>query len=161
MQDVTLPAKSTMSADTNMTKNTITGSMSVPAFAPYLNVILPIQVSMQIKNAKPITGTASLDNNGNLHINGHAYADIYITQVGELGIGLPFTLHTEKPIDFPIVFDGPVSSLGDGSLKFTGTTTFPDMVDDWAIANALFTGLMSGSGQKFTFTVTPPAPTKW
>jgi hypothetical protein len=35
------------------------------------------------------------------------------------------------------------------------------MVENGIIINALFTGLMSGPGQEFTFTVTPPAPVAW
>jgi hypothetical protein len=81
--------------------------------------------------------------------------------INSIDILVPLSLKTKTPIDFPIVFDGPVSSLGDGSLTFKGTTTFPDMVNDWAIINTVFTALMSGPGQKFTFTVTPPAPKKW
>jgi hypothetical protein len=122
MQDVTLPAKSTMSAETNMTKNTITGTLSIPDFASTINVLLPLSVAMTIESAAPMTGTASLDNSGNLHINGHMLVNLYINSIDIL---VPLSLKTKTPIDFPIVFDGPVSSLGDGSLKFTGTTTFP------------------------------------
>jgi hypothetical protein len=158
-QDVILPGGSMFTAETNMTKNIITGSMAIPDFTSSIKLLgIPVDVSMSIVNAKPMTGTASLDNNGILHIHGHAFADIYITKAANL---LPFTLHTKEPVDFPIDFDGPVSSLGDGSLKFAGTTTFSDMVDNGFIINALFTGLMSGPGQQFTFTVTPPAPKKW
>lgn len=163
MTKVELPEGSTFSAETNMTNNTISGGMDIPEFSYYINAfgMLPLQVKLKIVPAGPMTGTASLDNNGNLHINGHVYADIYLRKVGELGVGIPFSLKTEKPVDFPIVFDGPVSSLGDGSLTFTGTTTFPDMVENGIIINALFSALMSGPGQEFTFTVTPPEPYKW
>lgn len=161
--NVVLPDESTFSAETNMTTNTITGGMSIPEFSYYIYAfgMLPLQVKLKIVPAGPMTGTASLDNNGILHINGHVYADIYLRKVGELGVGIPFSLKTKTPVDFPIVFDGPVSSLGDGSLTFTGTTTFPDMVENGVIINALFSSLMSGPGQEFTFTVTPPAPIKW
>jgi pimeloyl-ACP methyl ester carboxylesterase len=158
MQDVTLPDKSTFSAETNMTKNTITGTLSIPDFASTINVLLPLSVAMTIESAAPMTGTASLDNNGILHINGHMLVNLYINSIDVL---VPLSLKTKTPIDFPIVYDGPVSSLGDGSLTFTGTTTFPEMVDNGFLINSVFTALMSGPGQKFTFTVTPPAPKKW
>jgi pimeloyl-ACP methyl ester carboxylesterase len=163
MTKVELPEGSTFSAETNMTNNTITGGMSVPEFDYYIYAfgMMPLQVTLKIVPAGPMTGTASLDDNGNLHINGHVFADIYLKEVGELDVGIPFTLKTEKPVDFPIVFDGPVSSLGDGSLTFTGTTTFPDMVKNGVIINTMFSALMSGPGQEFTFTVKPPAPYKW
>ena len=163
MTKVSLPEGSTFSAETNMTNNTITGGMDIPEFSYYIYAfgLMPLQVKLKIVPAGTMTGTASLDKNGILHINGNVKADIYLKKVGELGIGIPFSLKTKTPVDFPIVFDGPVSSLGDGSLTFTGTTTFPDMVENGIIINALFTGLMSGPGQEFTFTVTPPAPVAW
>ncbi len=163
MTKVELPEGSTFSAVTNMTNNTISGGMDIPEFSYYIYAfgMMPLQVKLKIVPVGQMTGTASLDNNGLLHINGHVFADVYLRQVGELGIGIPFTLKTEKPVDFPIVYDGPVSSLGDGSLTFTGVTTFPDMVENGIIINAMFSALMSGPGQEFTFTVTPPAPKKW
>jgi pimeloyl-ACP methyl ester carboxylesterase len=163
MTKVVLPEGSTFSAETNMTNNTITGGMDIPEFSYYIYAfgLMPLQVKLKIVPVGSMTGTASLDSKGILHINGHVYADIYLKQVGEWGVGIPFSLKTKTPVDFPIVFDGPVSSLGDGSLTFTGTTTFPDMVENGIIINALFTSLMSGPGQEFTFTVTPPAPIKW
>lgn len=163
MTKVELPDGSTFSAETNMTNNTITGGMDIPEFSYYIYAFgfMPMQVWLKIVPDGPMTGTASLDNNGILHINGNVKADIYLRRVGELGVGVPFTLKTKEPVDFPIVFDGPVSSLGDGSLTFTGTTTFPPMVENGIIINSLFTTLMSGPGQTFTFTVTPPAPITW
>jgi len=163
MTKVTLPKGSTFSAETNMTKNTITGGMLIPEFSYYIYAfgLMPLEVKLKIVSAGPMEGTASLDHNGNLHINGRVKADIYLKQVGELGIGIPFSLKTKTPVEFPIVYDGPVSSLGDGSLTFSGTTTFPDMVDDWAMVNAMMTALMSGPSQEFTFTVTPPKPATW
>ena len=120
MTNVVLPDESTFSAETNMTNNTITGGMSIPEFSYYIYAfgMLPLQVTLKIVPAGPMTGTASLDNNGILHINGHVFADIYLKKAGELGVGIPFSLKTKTPVDFPIVFDGPVSSLGDGSLQF-------------------------------------------
>jgi hypothetical protein len=159
--DVVLPTGSTMSAETNMTKNTLTGTLSVPAFKPYVNVLIPLQISMSIAPAAPLTGTASLDKNGILHIHGNMLVNLNITHVSELGVGIfPATLTTATPINFPIDFDGPVSSLGAGSLIFSGTTTFPSLTGD-PMWNSLFTSLMSGPGQTFTFTVTPPAPAAW
>jgi hypothetical protein len=62
-------------------------------------------------------------------------------------------------VQFPIVFDGPVSSLGNGGLVFTGTTTFPQ-IKGCAIS-AILSALMSGSGQTYSFAVAPPAPVKF
>lgn len=160
---VKLPKESTFSAETNMTTNTITGGMDIPEFSYYITAFgfMPMQVWLKIVPDGPMTGTASLDDNGILRINGMVKADVHLRRVGALGGGVPFSLKTKEPVEFPIVFEGPVSSLGDGSLTFTGTTTFPPMVENGIIINSMFTTLMSGPGQKFTFTVTPPAPITW
>lgn len=159
-QDVTLPSGSTLTADTNMTKNVISGNMSIPTIQANINVILPLKVVLAITPVGPLTGTASIDKDGILHVHGQAAVNININQVGALGIKIPFKLRCNKPVVLPIDFDGPVSSLGDGSLTFSGTTTFPAMTGNF-LFNSLFTTLMSGPGQKFAFTATPPNPIKW
>lgn len=160
-QDVYLPGASTFSANTNMTINTIVGSTEIPDFPSNINVILPLKVNLSIVPAKPMTGTASIDKDGILHVHGKMYVNLYIKQVGALGIKIPFKLHGAEPIVFPIDYDGPASALGDGTLTFKGTTTFPRLVGNGSLINALFTTLMSGPGQKFAFTITPPLPKKW
>jgi hypothetical protein len=86
--------------------------------------------------------------------------DIKIQTITAIGIPIGVYVHTKDPVDFPIDFDGPVSALGANKLSFNGTTTFSSMTGN-ILWNALFTSLMSGSGQTFTFTVTPPLPTVW
>ena len=63
------------------------------------------------------------------------------------------------PVEFPINFDGPVSSLGNGNLTFTGTTTFPQLKG--CGVSAILSAVMSGPGQTYSFTVAPPAPKKY
>ena len=93
-------------------------------------------------------------------MHGHAYVIIKIKSAGVTNLTLiPIGLRTESPVDFAIDYDGPVSSLGDGSLTFTGTTTFPTIIGGGLAP--LFSALMSGPGQKYTFTVKPPEPTTW
>ena len=145
-----------------MTTKKITGTMSVPGFRAPINVILPLQVKMRITGVgtTPLTGNVTLDNNGILHVHGHMMTDIRIQSITAMGIPIGTYVHTKDPVDFPIDFDGPISALGSGKLTFTGTTRFPSMTGNW-LFNALFTSLMSGSGQTFEFTVSPPAPVIW
>ncbi len=162
MQRVTMPSDSTFSAECNMMKKTVSGSASIPKFFAPINVILPMQVQMIITGVgtNPMTGTTSLDNNGVLHIHGHQMMDIKIQTITAIGIPIGVYVHTKDPVDFPIDFDGPVSALGANKLSFSGTTSFSSMTGN-ILWNALFTSLMSGSVQTFTFTVTPPLPTVW
>jgi Secretory lipase len=156
-QTVVLPAGSTFSAETDITAKTLNGGLSVPDFRQSLKIIgISAQVGLKITPVGPTTGTASLDNDGQLHVHGKAYADITVSSI----LGIPFgTCKTASPVVFPLDFDGPISSLGNGKLTFTGTTAFP-MIKGCVISTIL-SAFMSGSGQTYSFTVTPPAPVKY
>lgn len=160
-QTVVLPEGSTMTADTNMTAQTVNGNVSIPTFTSNIKIVgLPVDVKLKVVPVAPVTGTASLDDMGRLHVHGSTKVDIYVESAGVSILQLPFGCKTETPVTLPIDFDGPVSALGNGSLSFSGTTTFPAM-KDCGLYNGLFTSLMSGPGQTFTFTAKPPAPTNW
>ncbi|MDE2402237.1 MAG: hypothetical protein KGL90_11290 [Burkholderiales bacterium] len=156
-QTVTMPSTSTFTAQTDITAKTLTGSMSVPDFKQTLKIIgIPAQVGLRIAPVGATTGTASLDNDGQLHVHGTAYANITVTSV----LGIPFgECKTVTPVAFPLNFDGPISSLGNGGLTFAGTTTFPQIKG--CIISAILSSLMSGPGQTYSFTVSPPAPVKY
>jgi len=159
-QNVVLPSTSTLTATTDMTAQTITGSLSIPAFQTNLNIGLPLQVALEVTPAGPLSGTASLDTAGQLHVHGNAYVNINVVSAGVGPIQIPFGCKLSSPANFPIHFDGPVSSLGNGKLTFTGTTTFAPMTG-CGVWTGLFTTLMSGAGQTYSFTASPPAPIAW
>ncbi len=159
-QNVVLPATSTLTATTDMTAQTISGNLSVPDFQTNLNILLPVTVALSVTPAGPITGTASIDTTGQLHVHGNAQVNINVVSAGEGSLQIPFGCKLSAPASFPINFDGPVSSLGNGKLTFTGTTTFAPMTG-CGVWNGLFTTLMSGPGQTYSFTATPPAPVAW
>jgi len=156
-QTVTLPATSTFTADANVTAQTLKGSLNVPDFKQTLKIIgLPIQVGLKIAPAGDTTGSVSVDNAGMLKIRGTSPVDITVTSV----LGIPFgECKTIKPVQFPLTFDGPVSSLGNGALNFSGATSFP--LIKGCFISAILSGLMTGSGQTYSLTVSPPAPVKF
>ena len=156
-QTVTMPANSSFTADADITAKRLTGALNVPDFKQTLSIIgLPIQVGLSVRPTGQTTGTVALDNAGQLKIRGTAYADIVVTSV----LGIPFgECKTTSPVEFPINFDGPVSSLGNGKLTFTGTTSFPSIKG--CFISAILSTLMSGSGQTYSFTVSPKAPVQY
>ncbi len=156
-QTVNLPTTSTFTAEADVTQPRLSGTLNVPAFKQTISIIgLPISVGLQITPVGNATGTVNLDTEGQLKIRGNAQANITITSV----LGIPFgECKTEKPVDFPLVFDGPVSSLGNGGLTFQGTTTFPTIKG--CMISAILSAMMSGSGQTYSFTVAPPAPVRY
>ncbi|MCK5875723.1 MAG: Triacylglycerol lipase [Alcanivoracaceae bacterium] len=160
-QTVQLPSTATFSADTDITDQSLTGSLSVPGFTSSLKIIgIPLDIRLQVDAVGPTTGTVSLDNEGQLSINGLSRADITVRSAGFSFLQIPFGCKTSSPVDFPINFSGPVSSLGNGNLTFSGTTSFPAL-SGCGLFNSLFTTLMSGPGQQYMFNVSPPAPTSW
>lgn len=156
-QTVNLPTTSTFSAETDITAQRLTGNLSVPNFSQSIKILgIGSQVGMKITPVGEATGTVSLDNDGQLHVHGLVKADITITSLSGLPIG---ACKTVTPVEFPINFDGPVSSLGNGNLTFSGTTTFPQLKG--CGVSAILTAVMSGPGQTYSFTVKPPAPRKF
>ena len=156
-QTVKLPATSTFTAETDITAQRLTGNLAIPDFKQSLKIIgIGSQIGLKISPVGDATGTVTLDNAGQLHVHGKAYADITVTSVSGIPVG---TCKTVTPVEFPIDFDGPVSSLGNGGLTFGGTTTFPQIKG--CIISAILSSLMSGSGQTYSFNVAPPAPKKY
>lgn len=159
-QDVFMPADSTYSVDSNMNTNEVVGVMNIPAFKAPIKVLINLNVGLIVEPAQDMTGAVELDDIGDLHIHGNQLVNISVDGVGLTRLAaIPIRLHTEEPVNFAVDFDGPISALGSGDLTFTGETTFPPMVG--GMFDTLFTALMSGPGQTYSFNVSPPAPTKW
>ena len=153
-QTVILPAASTFSEETDINDKTLTGVLSVPDFKQSLKLLgIGAQIGMKIEPAGQATGRVELNEAGRLTVQGTVPVDITIASVW----GIPFgQCKTEKPVNFPLNFEGPISSLGDGNLTFAGMTSFP--LIKGCIISAIISAFMSGNGQTYTFTVSPPAP---
>ncbi|NLD76784.1 MAG: Triacylglycerol lipase [Acidimicrobiales bacterium] len=157
---VDLPSSSTFTAQANVTAQTLDGSLSVPTFTRLIRILgFPIEAKITLTDTSA-TGTASVDRNGQLQISGNAKAHITIASAGEFGIHIPIGCRTSKPVDFGLDFTGPVSALGNGTMRFTGSTTFPSLTGCglWGPALGL---IFSGPGNTFDFTVLPQAPTAY
>ncbi len=159
-----LPSTSTFSGLADLTSQQLqNGMISVPAFSATITAlgILPLGLKVTLVQQGPATGSASLDTSGNLHIHGSVSEEIELPSISFLGINLvSASCQTSTPVTFPLDFDGPVASLGDGQLTFSGSTTLPSLKTcGWltGILNALF----AGPGNSYTFTVSPPAPTAY
>ena len=156
-QTIFLPDNATFSAESNVTAKTLNGTLNIPDFKQTVKIVgLPFPVGIRVTPAAATTGSVDVDNAGQLHIRAKAPVNITVTSV----LGIPFgECKTLTPVEFPINFDGPISSLGNGKLNFTGSVTFPQ-IKGCAISGIL-SAFMSGTGQTFDFTVAPPAPVKY
>jgi pimeloyl-ACP methyl ester carboxylesterase len=155
-QIVPLPAGSKLKADANVTKQTLTGALTFPAYKTPIKVIgLNLSIGLLIESAGNLSGSTKVDNDGVVTIAANAPVNITVTNVLGLSWG---TCKTVSPVNFPVNFTGPVSALGSGGLQFSGTTSFPQIKG--CFISAILSGLMSGNGQTFTLQVSPPAPVK-
>lgn len=155
-QTINLPQGSTFDGDVELLNKTLNGALEVPPFKQNLNiVIIPTDIGIGIKGG-PATGTVALDDKGNLRLRGNAKAKVVVQSLG-LGFTIDTGCETKDFVDFPLTFDGPVSALGTGNLKFSGTATFPELTNCglWAPLIGFF---FSGPDNRFNFTVSPPAP---
>ena len=159
-----LPSSTTFSGATDLTSDQLqNGVVSAPTFSTSITAlgILPLGLTVSLAQQGPASGSASLDSNGQLHINGAVRETIKMSTISFLGLNLvSSTCQTSSAVNFPLVFNGPVASLGNGNLKFSGTTTFPDLTNCGALTGILNL-LVAGAGNTYTFTVSPPAPTNY
>lgn len=153
-QTVYLPAGSTFSANSNVTQKTLKGSLAIPDYKTTVKLIgINTSVGLRVSAAGDTTATNVVGNDGSLTINGQSPANITVTSV----LGIPFgECKTVSPVIFPLNLKGNVATLGDGTLGFSGTTTFPQIKG--CFISAILSGLMSGSGQTFKLNVNAPAP---
>lgn len=161
--DVTLPAASTFSAETNLTTETLDGDLAVPDFDTPINVfgILPLTARIRLEPAGS-TAAVALDTDGQLHIDGTARATTMVVTLSLFGIPVMTTpCRTQTPVEYALAFDGPVSALGTGSLTFAGTNSIPAIVGCESDFIGAFVGpLMSGPNNTYSFTVAPPDPVR-
>jgi len=153
-QDVILPDTSTLSVVSNISKNSMTGSMNVPDFKSRVSIIgINAQVGIRVTPVDKVTGQTSLDAAGQLTITGTAKTDITVTTVW----GVPFgECKTVTPVIFPLSYKGSVGDLGAGKVTFTGTADFPQIKG--CFISGIISAMMSTKGNPFTFTIAPPAP---
>jgi dienelactone hydrolase len=152
-QTVQLPASSSFTAVADITNKTLDGTLNVPPFSQSLKIIgIGAQIGMKIEPVGRTTGKTSLDEKGILTVTGNADVNITLTSVW----GIPFgECKTATPVTFPLSYVGPVSGLGTG-LNFSGTTTFPQIKG--CVISAIMSAFFTGSGNGYSFTVSPPAP---
>lgn len=152
-QNVVIPSTSTFSGLADINAKTINGSIHIPKFvAPIKLVGAPMPVALTIEPATGVTGLLELDRQGILHEHSEVKVNIKVTSLVGTPIGI---CRTASPVTMKLDFDGPVAQFG-RQLTFIGTSTFPPMTG--CLMSSVLTTLMSGPGQKFVFTLSPPPP---
>jgi hypothetical protein len=152
-QNVIIPNTSTFSGLGDINAKTINGVSFIPKFvAPIKLAGAPMATALTIESVGPVTGLLELDRQGILHEHSELKINIKVTSLVGTPIGV---CRTSAPVTLKLDYDGPIANLGT-QLPFSGTTTIPPMTG--CIMSSVLTTLMSGPGQKYTFTLSPPAP---
>ncbi len=156
-QKISLPSGATFNGSADLTKDTLTGNISIPKFNASVKILgIPTTVGLTFSESGPATGTIT-PSGSNLVIAATAKANIGITAVGILGLNIPTSCTTSTPVVFPLSATEPSLALLSGAT-FTGTTTFPSIKCGGLLGGLLspvLTALFSGPSNPFSLTIAP------
>ena len=160
-QTLALPSTSKFNGTTNLTTQKLDGAANIPPFFTTIDILgIKIKTAITLVPTGPIVGSVSLDDNGQLHLSGNAPMYLRIESLGAVGITFGTNCQTERSLQIPIKYDGPVSALGTGKLTSSTTATIPPLVNCGAYG-PLLSALVSASGNGFTLTESAPAPVSY
>ncbi len=156
-----IPSGSTFSGQANITKNTLyapVGGVSIPTFNGQISLAgIKVGVKVTITQLSALQGTASLDDNGDLHLAGNLGIQVKIRSLNLFGLQLGTDCKTRYPVNVPYRYDGPVSGIGNGKLVSSTTTNFSEFTG-CGVYGPLLSALASAPNNRFTLTLNPPAP---
>ncbi|MGO9490173.1 MAG: lipase family protein [Solirubrobacteraceae bacterium] len=157
-----IPAGSTITAEADVTKGTLTAELSIPPInQTFWLGLIPVTVSGGLTPTGPATGTFSFSKDGSEvseSADGKANEVVKGVQVGLFN--LPIGCKTVEPIDLPLSISEPTNALAVGSFSFKATVTVPEFGECGALG-PLISAATSGPGNTVEMTATPPAPTNW
>jgi hypothetical protein len=160
-QSISLPSGSTFNAGVSI-PGPLTGDIAVPPFTASINLLgLPTTVSTTFTEAAPLSGTIGVDpsGNGNLVVNVTSRVNIGVSGVSILGLKLPVSCQTSRPVVFPLTGSFPSLDFTTG-VTFTGNTTLPPLRctgTAGGLVAALLNLVMSGPNDPFTLAIAPPS----
>lgn len=157
-QTVELPAETTITADANITDETLIGDLYVPDFYTELNILIKLTIGLSVEPVGQIVSETKLSRDGILSINGSTQANVLINTAGFSWLPIPFNCKTTEPATFDLNYEGPIADLGAGNIVFAGETEFAELECGWF--TSLFNSLVAGPGQTYNFRVVPPAPVR-
>ena len=158
---IEVPAGATLSAEGDVTNETLTAQLSIPPLDQTISVLgIPIKVKGSLTPTGTITGTVSLSNTGVLSQSAEGAANMV---VGSLGVGIftvPVGCTTVKPIALPLSITEPVNVLSSGSLAISTKVSVPEF-GGCGLFGPILSATMSGPNNPINITATPPPPIPW
>ena len=158
---IEVPAGSTLSAEGDVTKETLTANLSIPPINQTVSILgIPIKIKGALTPTGTITGKVSLSNAGVLSQSAEGAANML---VGSVGVGIftvPIGCTTVEPIKLPLEISEPVNALETGGFSFVDKVTVPAF-GGCGLFGPILSSTMSGPGNEVKITATPPPPVNW
>ncbi len=154
---LSFPAGATVNASADITSGQFSGTASIPPIKDTINLLgIPLSATVNLQTS-PLSGSVSFGDNGILALNGSTSANVTIKSAGLGPFTLPLGCRTSKPLTLALNIAGPVGVFTGGTFAASGTTSFPSLTG-CGIIGPLLSLLISGSGNPYTVSLTPPAP---
>jgi hypothetical protein len=159
-----IPAGATLNSEDDVTKGTLTATLTVPPINETVRLfgLLPVNIQGALEPVGTITGTSGLSNTGILSINATGAANLVTKSIGISFFRINLGCHTSKPIEMPLDVSVPANAIAvTGSLSITDSVTIPPFTGCGPLNSALVTGLLSGPGNTISITSAPAPPVSW
>lgn len=160
-QTLALPDAARFNGTTNLTTQKLNGQAAIPPFNTIIDILgIKVRTKITMVPTGPVEGDVSLDDDGNLHLDGNAPMILRIESLQAVGITFGTNCRTERSLQISIKYDGPVSALGTGKLTSSTSGTIPPLVD-CGVYGPVLSSLVAATGNTFTLTEAPPAPVSY
>ncbi len=158
---IEVPAGSTLSAEGDITNETLTANLSIPPLNQTISLLgIPVKVKGSLTPTETITGKVSLSNGGVFSQSAVGNANMKVASVGVGLFTVPVGCSTVKPIALPLSITEPVNALQSGGFGIKTEVTVPEF-GGCGLFGPVLSSLMSGSGNPINITATPPPPINW
>jgi hypothetical protein len=158
---VEVPAGSTLSAQGDVTTETLTAQLSIPPLDQTVKILgIPIKIKGALTPVGTIAGKVSLSDSGVLSQTAQGAANMLVGSVG-LGIfTVPVGCQTKEPIQLPLSITEPVNALETGGFGINTEVTVPEF-GGCGLFGPVLSSLMSGPGNPISINASPPPPISW
>jgi len=160
---IEIPAGATLSAQADLTNETLGAQLSIPPLNQTIKVanVIPINVKGSLTPTGPISGKVSLSTSGVLSQSAEGSANMLVASVGLGFFTVPLGCQTTKPIQLPLSISEPVNALETGGFGINTEVTVPEFGGCGLFFGPLLSSLMSGPENTISLTAAPPPPISW
>ncbi len=157
-----IPAGATLNSEGDVTKGTITGTLTVPPINETVTLfgLLPVDIQGELQSTGPLSGKFGLAGSGNIEIEASGGATLVTKSLGIAFFKINLGCRTSSPIELPLKLDESANAFYTGSASITDTVTIPSFTG-CGIFSPVTTALLSGPGNTVSITAAPPPPVAW